>query len=218
MMKKLFMLKNVNPYHSIMALLLLTSFLAFSGCVSIPTLQDYTPISPTQAPAKSGTLRAAVSLVDNQSPTPSEREEDRRLDAVRRKHGRLIPLRTHTVVNHSNNANSPIGPERLTEILIQELSVSGFFASVDHEGAGASDVLIKPTLKWCTLSILGLNIHNVFDFELEVQVLKGQQSVMTKSYKRRWEKWDLDYNTAYSQFFPPLMKEIRDDIVRSLEG
>jgi len=206
-------MKKKNFYCLTIVIFLLLPFLISSGCVSVPTAQSYIPLPPGQAPAKSGSLRVAVSLVNNQSPTPSESDEDRRLDAIRREHGRLIPLKTHTVVNHSNNQNSPVGPEALTEIMIKELTTSGYFASVQHEGVGASDVLVKPTIKWCTLSILGLNIHNVFDFEMEVQVLKGQELLMTKSYKRRWEKWDMNYNTAYSQYFPPLMKEIRDDIV-----
>ena len=209
-------MKKINFYHLTIALFLLIPFLITSGCISVPTIQDYIPIPPAQTPAKIGNLRVAVSLVNNQSPTPSAKDEDRRLDAIRRKYGRLMPLKTHNVVNHSNSKNSPVGPEQLTEIFIKELSASNYFASVNHEGVATADVLVKPTIKWCTLSILGLNIHNVFDFEIEVQVFKGKESVMAKSYNRRWEKWDMNYNTVYSQFFPPLMKEIRDDIVNSL--
>lgn len=205
--------------YPVLTLCLAVPVLGLAACAAIPTIQEYHPIG-VGAASSGGTLRVAVALVENQSPSPTESEEDVRLADVRMQHKRLMRggPKTHAVHNHSNNKNSPVGPEALTAMLIKELKASGKFASVDHEGAGTADILVKPTLKWCTLTILGLNLHNVWDFEIEIEVLKGGKSVMKKSYKKRWEKWNMQWTDAYANKFPPLMQEIRNDIVRSTGG
>ncbi|MCX5855726.1 MAG: hypothetical protein NTZ24_14345 [Deltaproteobacteria bacterium] len=187
--------------------------LGIAGCASAPPVKEYTPLRVTSPLAGTPTLKAAVVLTVNQSPTPSESEMNERLADVLKERKRFLVTPQVTAVT-----GCMVGSEKFTEILIKELKASGFFVSVDGEGAGPADVLVKPVLKTCIFSIIGLNIHNVFDFEMQVQVLKRGKLVMDKTYTERWQPLDMAdlFNQLFQERLPPVMKQIRDDIVASL--
>jgi len=205
-------MKISKPFR-LVGCMLIVAELACAGCAEAPPVKEYNPLPATSPWAGAATLKAAVALTDNQSRTPSESEMNAKLADVLNERKRLLVTPQVSAVT-----GCMVGPEKLTEILIKELKASGFFVSVEDEGAGPADVLVKPVLKTCVFSIIGYNIHNVYDFEMQVRVLKRGQPVMDKTYTQRWQALDMAnlLNLLFQEHLPPVMKQIRDDIVASL--
>ncbi|MDD5628642.1 MAG: hypothetical protein PHU21_06230 [Elusimicrobia bacterium] len=205
---------NRNPDFK--GVLLAAAVAIFAGC-GIPTIKDYSP-QAVPAPAGAPALRVAVALTDNQSPTPSESEMNEKLADIRAQHkSAFVTPEVNVVANYSTNKGSPIGPEALTEILIKELQATEAFTSVENEGAGPADAVVKPVLKTCVYTIFG-NTHYVFDLEMQVSVTKKGRKVMDKGYARRWQNLGMNiFKQLYQELLPEVMKEIRNDIVASLK-
>ena len=187
--------------------------LGLAGCVTAPPVKEYVPLPATSPSAGSPSLKAVVALAVNQSVTPSESEMNEKLADILQERRQFLVTPQVTAVT-----GCVVTPEKITEILVKELTVSGAFVSAEGECAGPADVLVKPILKNCVFSIIGANIHNVFDFEMQVQVLKRGKPVMDKTYTQRWQALEMGdiFNQLFQERLPPVMKQVRDDIVASL--